>query len=1782
MKPAEIPIPEFLSEGGEMGQYIRNYDWSKTPLGDPFGWPQSLRSTLSICLNSNFPIAIYWGNDLTLLYNDAWSPIPGDKHPWALGRPAKEVWPEIWEAIEPQFKKAFNGKPGGSTDALLPMHRHGYTEECYFNFTFTPIYGEGGKVEGVFNAVIETTKTVLNERQLQTLHELGNLDRTSKTVDDVLEAAAKVLEKNNKDFPFGIIYKIVEEENRAVPISYVGTNDEQKFFPSSIDLSNPTNNTENFYKAYSTNTVVVSENKGTGKNLPKGGWDVEATHFIHLPIANQNRKSTVAIFAAALNPYRRFDGLYQQFVQLMADQISTEVNNALAYEEERKRAEALAEIDKAKTAFFTNISHEFRTPLTLMLGSLEGLLSKKNDEIGSENKEAIETSHRNAVRMLRLVNNLLDFSRIEAGRVKARFQLTDISRYTTELASTFRSVIENGGLQFHVHCDHVIQPVYVDKEMWEKIVLNLLSNAFKYTLTGSIDISLTSENGRATLKVRDTGIGIPETELPKMFQRFHRVQNVTGRTYEGTGIGLSLVKELVQLHGGEISVTSKVHEGTEFTVAIPTGKHHLPAENVVEKDTDSNIGLSDAFIEEADSLITKPATARGNAIKDAPTILVVDDNADMRQYLRNFLQEQYNVITANNGMDALHKLNDHPVDLIVSDIMMPVMDGIELLKTIKARPNTSACPVILLSARAGEEARVEGFDIGADDYLVKPFSTKELTARVASQIHLAKRRNNVLRDMYRLFDGVPFAIVALKGEALVIEYINQHNLDIWQRTREEVLGKPLFEARPDIRDDAEPVHQEVYRTGKRFVARELPITLTTNGKTELRYFDIIIDPMVNEQGQVVGQLATSIDVTEQVVARKKTESSEKQFRNILLDSPSIFVVLKGFPEMVIEFANEPLFRSWGRTADIIGKPLLEVLPEIKDQPFPKLLEDVFRTGKPYYSGEEKAVLMKDGLPIDTYYVFTYQPIFDDHKKVTGITIMANDITEQVLARKKVEETFASLQLQSLVLEKMDEGVSVSDENGIILFTNPSEDKMFGYEPGELIGQHVTIQNAYPPKENEKIVADVIFELKTNGFWSGEWHNRKKDGTEFYSHSFITSLVTEGKTMFVCVQRDITETKKTEVALKESEEQFRNFSNNIQNLAWIADGEGWIYWYNQRWYEYTGTTLEEMQGWGWQKVHHPDHVDYVVNYVKDAWKRPEPFEMIFPLKSKYGEYRWFLTRCVPISDDHGNITRWIGTNTDIHDQKIAEEKLREKEKNLQSAKDQLEITFQNIPAAVYLLNSKGEMLYLNERGARLFGDYTAAEILKQKDLASLIKRGEEIYDRYNENGEPLEFRDSPASVVLRTGKPASRVLKVIRKETGEVIWFFSQASPLLDEDGNVSLVLGTATDITSQKQAEEIIRESESRFRTLAETLPQMIWVRTMDGSIEYGSKSWEEYCGIRDVREAWRTITHPEDWEPVMSLWQKSMEEGNAFNCEVRLRNKEGEYRWHYAVGEPVRDASGTVIKYIGALTDIHVQKTFSEKLEKLVAERTRELANLNMELQRSNEDLQQFAHVASHDLKEPVRKVRTFNGRLSEEFSDVLPDKAKSYIKKVENAAVRMYSMIDGVLLYSSLTAMQQPIEEVNLNETIRQIEADLEIIINQKNATIKHGRLPTIEGSSILIYQLFYNLINNSLKFAKADVPPVIEISQETINGEWNRENGRKEYIRITVEDNGIGFNDAQKEEIFKTFSRLNPKDKYEGTGLGLALCKKIVERYGGIISATGKPGEGSVFEIVLPVKQ
>ncbi|WP_246162676.1 ATP-binding protein [Brasilonema sennae] len=442
-------------------------------------------------------------------------------------------------------------------------------------------------------------------------------------------------------------------------------------------------------------------------------------------------------------------------------------------EQERQRAESLAELDRAKTTFFSNVSHEFRTPLTLLLAPLQDALNDRTTPLAPPQRERLELAHRNTNRLRKLVNTLLDFSRIEAGRMEAVYEATDLALLTTELASVFRSAIERAGVRLIVDCPPLPEPVYVDREMWEKIVLNLVSNAFKFTFEGEIAVRLhLADQRHVKLQVEDTGTGISPEELPHLFERFYQIRGTKARTHQGSGIGLALVHELIRLNGGTVDVSSTIGQGTCFTVTIPLGTAHLPNDRISATRTQASTGIgADPYVQEAERWLPEEGnrerltgnreqgaeeggesaeeitpSSPSSPLSPSPRILLVDDNADMRDYLTRILSEHVQVQAVGDGAAALAAAQERVPDLVLSDVMMPQLDGLELLKALRAEACTREVPIILLSARAGVESVVEGLEAGADDYLIKPFSATELVSRVNAHLQMAHLRLEALRQ----------------------------------------------------------------------------------------------------------------------------------------------------------------------------------------------------------------------------------------------------------------------------------------------------------------------------------------------------------------------------------------------------------------------------------------------------------------------------------------------------------------------------------------------------------------------------------------------------------------------------------------------------------------------------------------------------------------------------------------------------------------------------------------------------------------------------------------------------------------------------------------------------------------------------------------------------------------------------------------------------------------------------------------------------------------------------
>ncbi len=2037
------PNVDFLSGGGKMGELIRSKDWSETPLGSPDTWPQSLRTTVSLCLASNFPIAIAWGPHRVQIYNDGYWPITGDMHPNSMGQDFKKCWGSAWPVIGLAFEEAFLGATRFLENQRIILDRYGYSEETFFTFSFSPILDESGGVGGLFHPVIEQTQQTLAERRLNILPALANQTINARTVNESIILVMDCLKNFVEDIPFLLLYSMANNEKEAKLDGVAGVDKNSVIAPAKIHFKEKLQSWPLAKVFESGNVEQVEKLSDIFGTYHCGPYEEPPEQALVFPIALPGAANVNYFLVLGVSSRRKLDEKYLLFYELLAASVTNVLTKAKTYEEERKKAEALAEIDKAKTVFFSNISHEFRTPLTLMLSPLEELLNQSKNNFSEYEIGNIETTHRNAVRLLKLVNTLLDFSRIESGRQLGTFSLVDIVTLTKNLASNFRSLINKAGLEFIVNADTIIQPVYVDKQMWEKIVFNLLSNAFKYTLEGKITVELSSEDNYAILKVKDTGVGIPENEMPNMFERFHRIQQVAGRTYEGSGIGLSLIKEMVKIHHGTISVESKLNVGSTFTVKIPFGNKHIAEQQLLKTTIDSDEISSNMYIEEIETLLDRGKKEIGKtaSIKyknSFPTVLVVDDNADMREHISSILSNNFNVITASNGMDALHKMKDTIPALVLSDIMMPVMDGIALLKEIKSNNAKANIPVILLTARAGEESKIEGWEIGADDYLVKPFSAKELLARVSAQIKMVRLRESLEGNVRNLFMDAPAAIAVFRGPQHVYELANKTYLQF--TGNKDISGKSIREAFPELEGTGiYEILDNVYSTGEPFIANEMLVKLDKGAeKLDENYFNFVFQPSYNSEGEIVGILAHGVDVTEQILARNKIEESNQKIQNLIAQAPVAMCFYKG-DQFIVDIVNDKMLTIWGKDLEtVLKKSVFDAMPDAKGQGFEDLLLKVYTTGESFSANEISINLLRNGNNEKIYVNLLYEPYKEVDGTITGIVEIANDVTEQVLSRQKIEQSEQKIQnikaQLDLSIQAGKIGIWFWDVKKDILTWSKEQHDIYGVSPSEKITNSAQFHAFVLPEDRERILKDAESKPLTSDQEYDFRINRKNDGEVRWIKSRARNIFDEeGKLEYISgVNIDITDQVEALHKMQESEERFRSLAQALPQLVWVTNAKGEYEFASEKWKEYTG--IEARDENDWKAIVHPDDYDN----INAAWMHSISTGSIYRhnvrLKSKTGEYRWHTVVGEPTLDKENKIVKWVGAFTDVHEQKLAEEKLayrtalleahnqanvdgvllvdakgkiisfnqrfveiwnmpqhivhanddeaalsfamtqlvnpqqfidkvkylydhptetsldelefidgkiverngypvigndgsyyawswtfkditqRKKiEQDLKNTQEQLELTFKNIPSGVYLINEKGEMVYVNEVGAAIYGDFTPEYMLEQKNLPTLLKIADELFERFQENGDYFSPQNSPAYISLNTGKSSQTILKQINRTTREQRWYYVQGAPLFDEKGNVSLVLITSTDITEQKNAEEKIKNSEERFRTLAQSLPQLVWVTNAQGIYEFVSERWKEYTGIEPGGEnEWKAIVHPDDFDNINAAWMRSISTGAMYRHDVRLKSKSGEYRWHTVVGEPtfdkennivkwvgaftdvheqkevtekikesenqfsilanniqnlawiadadgwiywynqrwydytgttleemkgwgwekvhhpdhiervvdfvsqawkknepfemtfplrrtdgkfrwfltqvfpVNDANGNILRWVGTNTDIEKQKTFSEQLEEKVKERTIQLNEVNenleqknTELLNKNKELEAFTYISSHDLQEPLRKIQTFTGKIIDNEKEHLSENAINYFNRMQSAASRMQKLIRDLLEFSRLSNTERIFEKTDLNQIVEEEKEELKETIDAKNGTIEVHTLCELNIIPFQFRQLMHNLMSNALKFSKPGVAPHIIIKSEIISGSDVHFKGKKA-CHLSISDNGIGFDSKYADKIFGVFQRLHTKEEFSGTGIGLAIVKKIVDNHNGIINAKSEFGKGATFNIYIPV--
>ncbi|MCE3554048.1 SpoIIE family protein phosphatase [Pseudonocardia sp. RS11V-5] len=767
-----------VPDGPGVRRLLATADESDSPLGAPGEWPAELSSAVDLMLASPHPLALFWGPRHHLVYNDAFAAVLADRHPRAFGRPGAEVWPEVWDHVGPALRHVLDtGQAVQQTDDRLVVDGSDGPRETFWRYAFSPVRAADGTVTGVFDVMSESTAQVVSARRTALLGRLAQLVRDAGPADP---AAAQVVAAlvDSPDVPFALIGGV------GAPVA-VGVD--------------PT-----------PGLVALLDREGL-VTLPSGekAWAAPLSGGVRLLLG-----------ATPLHP---IDREHREFLALVAGHVDAALAAVRAAAEERERTGKLDSRDRSRTEFFTGVSHEFRTPLALIMGPLEQLRGADDPRV----RHDADVAHRSAQRMLKLVNTLLDVSRLEEGHPDAGFAPVDLGTLTGELAALFRAPTERAGLRLDIDCPPSERPVWVDQDMWEKIVLNLLSNALKFTFEGGLRVSTRLEDDRFVLRVADTGTGVPAAELPRLFDRFHRVRAARARSHEGSGIGLALVRQLAEVHGGTVEAASTAGVGSTFTVRLPLGFVHLPVESITlgrpATTPHPRPETFEPFVAEA--LRWTPArpedrgTPRLPESVDPPQgrVLVVEDDVDMREHLHGLLSENWSVHAVASGTEALDVARSDPPDLVVADVMMPELDGIGLLRALRAGARTAGLPVVLLSARAGEEAAVEGLAAGADDYLVKPFSARELLARVANHLHLGRVRRAAEHRFRAMANSTP-ALIWVDDAGGHRVFVNRGWLD-FTGAREAVgeLGLDWRERiHPDDRERYRSVVEAATRTGAPF------------------------------------------------------------------------------------------------------------------------------------------------------------------------------------------------------------------------------------------------------------------------------------------------------------------------------------------------------------------------------------------------------------------------------------------------------------------------------------------------------------------------------------------------------------------------------------------------------------------------------------------------------------------------------------------------------------------------------------------------------------------------------------------------------------------------------------------------------------------------------------------------------------------------------------------------------------------------------------------------------
>lgn len=1026
-----------------------------------------------------------------------------------------------------------------------------------------------------------------------------------------------------------------------------------------------------------------------------------------------------------------------------------------------------------------------------------------------------------------------------------------------------------------------------------------------------------------------------------------------------------------------------------------------------------------------------------------------------------------------------------------------------------------------------------------------------------------------------IIEHSPVAKAVYIGPEFTIQTVNKRMLDSMGRDA-SIVGKNYFNVLSELRGTViEERLRRVWATGETFHTDEERVEHNRHDKPYTGYYSFTFKALRNTEGEVYGVMDTSVEVTAQVTARKNAEDSEARFRSLIEEAPVATCLFMG-RGLRVEVANDAMLNLWGKATDILGKPLEEALPELEGQPFLKILDNVFTTGVAYQAAAMPCVLVRDGVSGTYYFDFTYKPLRDATAKVYGILDMAVDVTEQVLAHRRVEES--QRQLLSL-FEQSPVGIALigADEGLTFEMANAFYSAMVGRTSEDIVGK--PLLEALPEIRGQGF-DDLLRGVLSTGkaYIANEVPvNLNRGGdieTIYVDLAYQPRTDASGAvTGILVVATDITSQVEARRQVEEREAYFRRMTDTVPAIIWETRPDGYCTYLNRNWYSYTGQTEHEAEGFGWLDATHPDDKERTGKMFVEANAAQKPFHALYRLRSASGEYRWAVDSGQPRFAADGTYEGIIGTVVDVHEQQLAEEKIRASEVRFRSL-------IEASPVAIGLFVGRDLVI---ENPNQTFIDIVG----KGWDIVGKPLR--EAMPELVSEGQPfLTILDD----VFTTGMPfetPGSLVKILRDGVMTENYYNITYTPLLDEAGELYAILDVAVDVTEQITAQQKVEEAEAALRSAIELAELATW--EVDAATGRGecSDRLRDWIGVEDGEEvlgAFMQAVHPDDQARVASALQRAIgpDSNGSYDEEYRLVNRlNGRQRIVHAQGKSAVAAANNGVRISGTAQDVTRERALQAELERQVQERTAELADAARALTRSNEELSQYAYVASHDLQEPLRKIQMFSGILDKQES--ISEATKTLVGRISGAAERMSTLIQSLLEFSRLQkgdgALMRP---VDLSAVVRDVVQDFELMIAERAATVEMGELPVVEGVGLQMNQLFYNLVGNALKFARPDAAPEIRIAARTVPAAEadDRLDGPPtagQYHHIIVSDNGIGFEVRYAEHIFEVFKRLHGRDAYPGSGIGLALCRRIVANHGGALWAESEVGKGSTFNILLP---